>query len=46
LLILALLLFSFTHVAHDPELSNTVLMEQADGTWMLQVRTALAALEY
>ncbi|RMD75291.1 MAG: hypothetical protein D6818_01920, partial [Bacteroidetes bacterium] len=32
--------------AHRPELSSTLLVEQAEGLWVLQVRGALAAFDY
>ncbi|MGH1335556.1 MAG: DUF6702 family protein [Aureispira sp.] len=32
--------------AHQPDLSSTVLMEQKDGSWLLQVKAALTAFEY
>ena len=31
---------------HQPDLSSTMLIEKADGQWVLQVRSALTALEY
>ncbi|CAA6829043.1 MAG: Unknown protein [uncultured Aureispira sp.] len=32
--------------AHQPELSSTMLIEQANGQWLLQVRSALTAFQY
>lgn len=32
--------------AHQPDVSSTVLMEQKDGTWLLQIKAALTAFEY
>lgn len=45
-LILSTLFFSFTMSEHQPELSSTMLVERADGTWVLQVRAALTAFEF
>lgn len=38
--------FCHTVEAHQPELSSTMLIEQADGQWLLQVRSALTAFQY
>ncbi len=35
-----------TTEAHQPDLSSTILMEQGDNKWVLQVRAALTAFEY
>ena len=32
--------------AHQPDLSSTVMMEQKDGSWLLQIKAALTAFEY
>lgn len=32
--------------AHNPDLSSTVLVEQKDNSWILQIRAALTAFEY
>lgn len=32
--------------AHQPDLSSTMLVEQADNEWVLQVRSALTAFQY
>ncbi len=32
--------------AHQPDLSSTMLIEQEDNTWILQIRAALTAFEY
>lgn len=40
----------FTHAiyanAHQADLSSTMLVEQEEGVWMLQIRAALTAFEY
>ena len=46
ILILSTLFFSFTISEHQPEISNTMLVEREDGTWVLQIRAALTAFEY
>lgn len=40
------LFYSFTNAVHQPEVSSTMLVEQENGTWILQVRAALTAFEY
>ncbi|MFK7908375.1 MAG: hypothetical protein AB8B69_24810 [Chitinophagales bacterium] len=45
-LFLSFLLFSFIAKAHQPDISSTMLVEQEDGTWILQVRASLTAFEY
>jgi hypothetical protein len=37
---------SFTAIAHQPDISSTMLIEQSPNTWVLQIRTALTAFEY
>ena len=37
---------SFTIQAHQPDISTTMLVEQADNKWILQVRASLTAFEY
>jgi len=32
--------------AHSPDVSSTMLVQQKDGTWLLNVRSALTAFEY
>ena len=32
--------------AHQPDLSSTMLVEQGENTWVLQIRAALTAFEY
>lgn len=32
--------------AHQPDLSTTMLIEQEDGSWLLQIRAALTAFKY
>jgi len=44
--LLSIVFFSFTLKIHDPEHSSTILIEQADGTWILQVNSAMTAFEY
>ena len=38
--------FCHKAVAHQPELSSTMLIEQEDGQWLLQIRSALTAFQY
>lgn len=45
ILILSTLFFSFTISEHQPEISNTMLVEREDGTWVLQIRAALTAFD-
>jgi len=41
------ILFSFSIAqAHQPDISSTMLVEQKNGSWILQVRAALIAFEY
>lgn len=37
---------ALTLQAHQPDISSTLLVEQADNKWVLQIRTALTALDY
>jgi LPXTG-motif cell wall-anchored protein len=46
LIILSVLCISWGVKAHQPDLSSTILVEQADDKWVLQVRAALTAFEY
>lgn len=46
LLILALLTASLSAYAHQPDLSSTILAEQSEGKWVLQIRASLTAFEY
>lgn len=43
---LSLLLSCTTAKAHQPDLSSTLLVEQGENKWILQVRAALTAFEY
>ncbi len=38
--------FSSLAVAHQPDISSTMLADKGDGTWVLQIRAALTAFEY
>lgn len=46
LLLPCLLLVSLRLSAHQPELSSTLLVEQSEGDWILQIRAALTGFEY
>ena len=46
IILLSVLFFSFNKRKHDPGYSNTILIEQVDGSWVLQIRSALTAFEY
>lgn len=46
LILLSILCFALTAEAHSPDVSSTILSEQEDGKWVLQVRAALTAYEY
>ncbi len=46
MVVFTLLSFSFADILHNPEHSSTMLIEQEDGTWVLQVRSALTAFEH
>lgn len=46
LLILLLLGYVNLAEAHQPEVSTTMLIEQADGEWLLQINAALTAFQY
>jgi len=45
-------LFSFYFISalwfapHSPDVSSTMLVEQKDGTWVLQIRSALTAFKH
>jgi hypothetical protein len=40
------ILHTYTNLyAHQPDLSSTLLIEQKDGTWVLQIRAAMTAFE-
>lgn len=46
---IALFLFLFCSItvkAHQPDVSSTMLIEQENGTWILQIRASLTAFEY
>jgi len=45
-IIASLLMFSFMDEFHQPELSSSMLVEQENGTWLLQIRSAMTAYEY
>lgn len=45
-LLLWMLCFSWSARAHQPDLSSTILAEQGDGKWVLQIRAALTGFEY
>lgn len=44
--LLTTLLFAQSTEAHQPDLSSTMLVEQDDNNWILQIRAALTAFEY
>lgn len=44
--IVAILSYSFSKNTHDPTYSNTILTEQENGTWILQINSALTAFEH
>jgi len=46
LLIFAFCSLSWSLDAHSPDLSSTLLVQQDDNSWLLQVRAALTAFEY
>lgn len=46
ILTLGILFFSLFTTAHQPDISTTMLAQQADDSWILQVSTALTAFEY
>lgn len=46
LTIMLSVLFSFNVKAHDPSYSSTILIEQEDGSWVLQIHSALTAFEH
>lgn len=39
-------IFSNALMAHQPDISSTMLVEQSEGKWVLQIRAALTAFEY
>lgn len=43
---LGLLCASLTAFAHQPSISSTILAEQEEGKWVVQIRAALTAFEY
>lgn len=43
---LGLICTSLTAFAHQPSISSTILAEQEEGKWVLQIRAALTAFEY
>ncbi|TXF87650.1 hypothetical protein FUA23_18260 [Neolewinella aurantiaca] len=46
ILTLCLFCFSLGVRAHQPDISSTMLVDQGNNNWVLQVRAALTALEY
>ncbi len=46
IIILSLLLYSFSKKNHDPLYSNSILIEHDDGSWVLQINSALTAFEH
>lgn len=46
LITLSVALISFGVKAHQPDLSSTLLVEQGENEWVLQVRSSLTAFEY
>lgn len=46
LIMLCVLFISLGVKAHQPDLSSTILVEQGENKWILQVRAALTAYEY
>jgi len=46
ILMLSVLFFSFNKKDHDPIYSNTILIEQENGSWVLQINSALTAFEH
>lgn len=43
--LLILTFSSWTLIAHSPDVSTTMLVQQKDGTWILQIKSALTAFE-
>jgi len=46
LLFLLIICSSSILTPHSPDVSSTMLVQQKDGTWVLQIRAALTAFEY
>lgn len=46
ILALIVALMAVISMAHQPEISTTMLSEQADGTWILQLSTSMTAFEH
>ena len=46
LIMLCVLCISWGVKAHQPDLSSTILVEQGENKWVLQIRAALTAFEY
>jgi len=46
IIMLSMLFFSFNKIDHDPLYSTTILIEQEDGSWVLQIHSALTAFEH
>jgi len=46
LITLGLLLISWGAKAHQADLSSTLLVEQGENAWILQIRASLTAFEY
>jgi len=46
LILISALFISFGVQAHQPDLSSTLLVEQSENNWVLQVRASLTAFEY
>jgi hypothetical protein len=46
IIILSFLLHSFSGKIHDPAYSSSILIENDDGSWVLQINSALTAFEH
>lgn len=46
IIVQCLLFVSIAACAHNPDLSSTILIEQSEDKWVLQIRAALTAFEY
>ena len=46
ILVQCLVFFSMGASAHNPDISSTLLVEESDNQWVLQIRAALTAFEY
>jgi len=45
-ILLSILLSSFTSKIHDPQYASSILIEQEDGSWILQIHSAMTAFEH